>query len=248
MPTGLLQNQVALITGAGRGIGRATALLFAREGAKLVLCARTKREIDHVARDIRSQGLTVIGRVVDIGNPRDVDSLIRATLRRFGRIDVLVNNGGILGPRIPLADYTVRDWSRVIAVNLTGTFLVTHAVLPQMMRQQRGCILSLSSSVGRKGRAEWGAYAVSKFGVEGLSQTLAQELEAFGIRVMTYNPGGTRTKMRAEAYPAEDPTPLRDPSEVAEDLLRLATRTSMRHTGRAFDRESVAALAQDSSR
>ena len=248
MPTGLLQNQVALITGAGRGIGRATALLFAHEGAKVVLCARTKREIDHVAHDIRSQGRAVIARVVDISKPRDVDSLIRAALRRFGRIDVLVNNGGILGPRIPLADYTVRDWRRVIAINLTGTFLVTHAVLPQMIRQRRGCILSLSSSVGRKGRAEWGAYAVSKFGVEGLSQTLAQELEPFGIRVMTYNPGGTRTQMRAQAYPTEDPTALRDPSEVAEDLLCLATRTSISHTGTAFDRASVPTRATGASR
>jgi NAD(P)-dependent dehydrogenase (short-subunit alcohol dehydrogenase family) len=239
MPGGLLQNQVTLITGAGRGIGRASALRFAREGAKVVICARTRRAIDQVATEIEISGGTVLARVADISKPEAVRGLVRAATHRFGRIDVLVNNAGILGPRVPLAHFTIRDWTRVLSINLTGTFLVTHAVLQYMIAQRHGCIVSLSSSVGRKGRAGWGAYAVSKFGVEGLSQTLAQELEPFGIRIMTYNPGGTRTQMRSEAYPEEDPSRLRDPDEVAEDLLRLATRTSMKHSGTAFDRDTL---------
>ncbi len=241
MNGGLLHDHVTLITGAGRGIGRAAALRFAQEGAHVVICARTKREIDQVARHIRTAGGTVLAAAADISKPAAVDRLARAAVRRFGRIDSLINNAGILGPRIPLAQYRIRDWVRVLTINLTGTFLVTQAVLRIMVARRRGCIVSLSSSVGRKGRAEWGAYAVSKFGVEGLSQTLAQELEPYGIRIMTYNPGGTRTRMRAEAYPDEDPSRLRTPEAVADDLLRLVTRTSLAHSGMAFDRETLPA-------
>lgn len=241
MAAGLLHDLVTLVTGGGRGIGRAVALRFAREGASVVICARTRRELDRVARDIRASGGTVLAHAADLSRPASVRRLVRVATRRFGRIDILINNAGILGPRIPLAEYKLRDWSRVLAVNLTGTFLVTHAVLPGMMRRRSGCIVSLSSSVGRKGRADWGAYAVSKFGVEGLSQALAQELEPYGIRVLTYNPGGTRTRMRAEAYPSEDRSRLRDPDDVADDLLCLVTRTSLSQSGKAFDRTTLPA-------
>jgi NAD(P)-dependent dehydrogenase (short-subunit alcohol dehydrogenase family) len=242
MPVGSLDNQVALITGAGRGIGRATALLFGRAGARVVLCARSGREARAAAREIAALGGTALATETDISKPEAVSRLVRAALRRFGRIDILINNAGILGPRIPLAQYRTRDWTRVLDVNLTGTFLVTHAVLARMIPEGRGCIVSLSSSVGRQGRAGWGAYAVSKFGVEGMSQVLAQELASAGIRIMTYNPGGTRTRMRADAYPRENPSRLRTPEAVADDLLRLVTDASPAHSGMAFDRDSIQAL------
>lgn len=239
MPGGALHKQVTLITGAGRGVGRAIALRFAKEGARVVICARTKREIQQVAKDIRAAGGTVMAQVTDISKPEAVRRLLNAITRRFGRVDILINNAGTLGPRIPLADYSTREWTRVIAVNLTGTFLVAHAALALMIPERAGCILSISSSVGRKGRAGWGAYSVSKFGVESLTQTLAEELRPLGIRAMTYNPGGTRTRMRAEAYPHENPASLRDPAEAAHAVLRLVLHTSMAHSGLAFDRESL---------
>jgi NAD(P)-dependent dehydrogenase (short-subunit alcohol dehydrogenase family) len=226
---------VAIITGAGRGIGRATAELFAREGWRVVLCARTGRELRAACAAIRAAGGEAAARVMDIGSARQARALVDLALSRYGRADVLVNNAGILGPRVPLARYPHRAWNQVLRINLTGTFLVTQEVARVMARRRNGCIITVSSSVGRAGRAGWGAYAVSKFGVEGLSQVLADELRPDGVCVLTFNPGGTRTRMRAQAYPREDRTKLRDPSEAARALLHLAARSSPALSGRAFD-------------
>ena len=195
---------VALITGAGRGIGRATAERFAQAGFAVSICARTASELHATRNAIAASGGCVFAQKTDIGNPAQAHALARTVLNRFGRIDVLINNAGILGPRAPLARYPLRNWRDVLQINLTGTFVLTQYAARAMMRRKRGCIITVSSSVGRAGRASWGAYAVSKFGVEGLSQVLADELRPFNVCVMTYNPGGTRTKMRAQAYPRED--------------------------------------------
>lgn len=224
-----------IITGAGRGIGRATAELFAREGARVVLCARTARELRATASAIRAAGGDVIARVADIGSARQARALVALALRRYGRIDVLINNAGILGPRVPIIRYPSQAWTEVLDVNLSGTFYMTQAVARSMARRRRGCIITLSSSVGRAGRASWGAYAVSKFGVEGLSQVLADELRPFNVCVVTFNPGGTRTRMRAQAYPHEDRSKLHAPADVATALLRLVLGASPAISGRAFD-------------
>ncbi|MBI4400161.1 MAG: SDR family oxidoreductase [Nitrospirae bacterium] len=233
--SGCLANVVAIITGAGRGIGRATAELFAQEGAKVVLCARTRRELDATVTAIQAAGGEAAALVADIASPRQARSLVRLAVRRYGRLDLLINNAGILGPRVPMVDYPLRAWARVLRINLTGTFHVTREAVKVMIHQGGGRIITVSSSVGRSGRGGWGAYAVSKFGVEGLTQVLADELRPFGVTAITFNPGGTRTAMRAEAYPHEDPGRLQDPSVPAAALLRLATCPSTSISGKAFD-------------
>ena len=230
---------VALVTGAGRGIGRATAELFAREGASVVLCARTRRELTAALSAIRGAGGTASARVTDIASPGQARALVDFTVRRYGRLDLLINNAGILGPRVPLVEYPLADWTRVLRINLSGTFYITQQAAKAMLDQGRGCIITVSSSVGRAGRAGWGAYAVSKFGVEGLSQVLAEELRPLGVRTLTFNPGGTRTAMRTEAYPSEDPGRLRAPTVAADALLRLAVCTSPSISGKAFDLENL---------
>jgi NAD(P)-dependent dehydrogenase (short-subunit alcohol dehydrogenase family) len=234
---------VTLITGAGRGIGRAVAERFARAGARLVLCARTRKELEQTAAAIRRRGGEVIYRVADIASLRDVRSIIRTAVRTYGRLDVVINNAGVLGPRVPIVHYPRQAWDRVLQINLTGTFYVSRESARVMITQRAGCLIIISSSVGRKGRAGWGGYAVSKFGVEGLAQVMADELRPANICVITFNPGGTRTRMRADAYPEEDPRTLPDPSVPAEVLFRLATRATMAITGQTFDMTALPAVS-----
>ncbi|MFQ5991123.1 MAG: SDR family NAD(P)-dependent oxidoreductase [Nitrospiraceae bacterium] len=234
-----LAGTVIMVTGAGRGIGRATAELFAHEGARVALCSRTRKEVQAVCATIKTGRGEVLGAAVDIGSARDVRAFVRRAVRHFGRLDVLINNAGILGPRVPLTRFPDRDWQQVLKINLSGTFYVTREVARVMSDQRSGCIITVSSSVGRVGRAGWGAYAVSKFGAEGLTQVLADELQSSGVRAMTFNPGGTRTAMRAEAYPHEDRSRLHAPSVIAEALVRLITSSSKKHSGGAFDLETL---------
>lgn len=232
-----LQGKVALISGAGRGIGKSTAELFAREGASVVLCSRTSQELSCVASTIKDWGGSVLSVQTDIRAPQEVTQLVQAALTQFGKIDILINNAGILGPLVSLTEYPLSDWDQVLRSNLDGTFYLTREVVRQMTNQgSGGCIISLSSSVGRIGRGGWGAYAVSKFAIEGLTQVLADDLRPYNnMCVMTYNPGGTRTRMRAEAYPNENPDALPGPMEAANALLYLTTQASPAISGRAFD-------------
>lgn len=224
-----------MITGAGRGIGRATAELFAQAGARMVLCARTKRQLEATVKAITAGGGEAVAQVTDIGSARQVRRLVDLAKRRYGRLDILINNAGILGPMMPLTAYPLRAWDKVLRVNLTGTFVVTQQAARLMTVQGKGCIVTISSSVGRAGRANWGGYAVSKFGGEGLSQVLADELRDRSLVVMTFNPGGTKTAMRALAYPGEDQRRLHAPSDVARALLRLVTSATPAMSGKAFN-------------
>ncbi len=235
-----LKGKVALISGAGRGIGKATAELFAQEGASVVICSRTINELSTVASTIQSRGGSVLSLPTDLRLATEVKRLVTSALTRFGKIDVLINNAGILGPRVPLQDYPQSDWEQVLRSNLDGTFFLTREVARHMSTGVTGgSIIFLSSSVGRRGRGGWGAYAVSKFAIEGLSQVLADDLRPHNISVMTYNPGGTRTRMRAEAYPDEAPETLPDPMDAAKALLSLATQASPDISGRAFDSSNL---------
>jgi NAD(P)-dependent dehydrogenase (short-subunit alcohol dehydrogenase family) len=161
-----------------------------------------------------------------------VEGMMGAAVERFGRVDVLVNNAGLLGPRVRIEDYPEEEWRRVIDVNLTGPYLVLKAAIPHV--PEGGSIINVVSGVSTEGRAEWGAYSVSKFGVESLTQILAAELKDRGIRVNSVDPGGMRTEMRAAAYPDEDPTTRITPEENTAVFLYLASDESIEVTGERF--------------
>jgi NAD(P)-dependent dehydrogenase (short-subunit alcohol dehydrogenase family) len=233
--SGKLSGKVALITGASRGIGKAIALAYAKEGARLVICARKKAELARAAREIRAAGGEVDYVAADLANARATKRLVNAARRLYGRIDVLVNNASLLGPRAPVARYPLAAWKEVIEVNLTALFLLTKETLGVMIPQREGSIINVSSGVGRVGKARWGAYAASKFGVEGFTQVLADELKESNIRVNAVNPGGTRTAMRAAAYPEENPLTLPAPEEITPVFVYLASAESLGLTGKSFD-------------
>src|SRR5215203_2574087 len=227
-----LKGKVALVTGASQGLGRALALAFAREGARVVVNARSEESVRPVAEEAESAGAEVLAVAADVSKDSDAERLIGETVQRFGRIDVLVNNAGLLGPRVAIGDYPEDEWRRVIDANLTGPFLVSRAAIPHL--SEGASIINLVSGVSVEGRAEWGAYSVSKFGLEGLTQILAAELAGRGIRANAVDPGGMRTKMRAAAYPEEDPTTRLTPEENTAVFLYLASDESRDVTGERF--------------
>jgi NAD(P)-dependent dehydrogenase (short-subunit alcohol dehydrogenase family) len=228
----MLEGKVALITGASQGLGRALAIAYAKEGARVVINARSEESIRPVAEEAESPGAEVLALAADVAKSADVERVVDAAAQRFGRIDVLVNNAGVLGPRVEILEYPEEEWRWVIEANLTGPFLVSKAVVPHM--PEGGSIVNVVSGVSVEGRAEWGAYSVSKFGVEGLTQILASELEDRGIRVNAVDPGGMRTGMRAAAYPEEDPMTRITPEENTEVFLYLASDESRDVSGQRF--------------
>ena len=230
-----LDGKVALITGGSRGLGRAIAEAYAREDAKVFICARNQPEVDRVVSEIRRAGGQIDGSAGDIGKLEDVRRIVQTAAGEFGGIDVLVNNASLLGPRVHIASYPADAWEEVLRVNLTGLFFVTHLVLQIMIPRRQGSIINISSGVGRMGKARWGAYAASKFGVEGFTQMVAEEVKEFGIRANTVNPGATRTQMRAAAYPDEDPLTLPTPDEVTEIFTYLASDQSAGVTGKSLN-------------
>ncbi len=230
-----LAGKVALITGGGRGIGKAIAMAYAREGGKVFICARRETDLEKAAAEIRSKGGEVNWSAADLSKVRAVKRLVREVCHVYGTIHILVNNASILGPRVPIERYPLSSWKEVVKVNLTALFLLTKEVLRIMVPQKEGSIINLSSGVGRIGKARWGAYAASKFGVEGFTQVLADEVKEYNIRVNAVNPGGTRTEMRAEAYPDEDPLTLPTPEEITGFFLYLAATESQGVTGKSFD-------------
>lgn len=230
-----MTGKVALITGGSRGIGKAVAAAYAREGAGVFICARSDADLNRAVADIRTIGGAAHGCVGDVGNGAQVKSIVGAVREQFGKLDVLVNNASFLGPRVPIAEYPVSAWEDVVRINLTGSFLMTQEALKVMIPQRGGSIINVSSGVGRVGKARWGAYAASKFGVEGLTQVLADELREFGIRANSVNPGPTRTEMRARAYPEEDPLTLPTPDHVAPVFVYLASDASAAVTGQSLE-------------
>lgn len=232
---GILQGKVALVTGGSRGIGKAIALAYAREGASVFICARGKADLERAASEIRSLGGEVSWRAADLVKLRGVRRLVKEARDRYGAIHILVNNASVLGPREPIVRYPLAAWEEVLRGNLTSLFMVTKEVLKLMLPQKEGSIINLSSGVGRAGKARWGAYAASKFGVEGFTQVLADEVRDCNIRVNAVNPGGTRTEMRAQAYPDEDPLTLPKPDEITGVFLYLASAESAGVSGKTFD-------------
>lgn len=217
-----LSTTVVAVTGASRGIGAAVARRLGAAGARVYICGRDKQALDEVARG--GDGLHPM--VVDIRNEQAVQDWMDAIEDREGGLDILINNAGILGPRATLVETDAAAWRETLEINATGTFLVTRAAFPLLQDSAEPLVINLSSSVGRVGRGRWGAYSVSKFAVEGIAEVAADELADHGGCVVTLNPGGTATDMRAEAYPDEDPSTLPSADEIAatvEVLVRGLT-------------------------
>jgi NAD(P)-dependent dehydrogenase (short-subunit alcohol dehydrogenase family) len=236
---GELDGRIIAITGASSGIGRAVALACARYGANVVLIGRNTRKLEEVHASIASSGgpEATIG-LLDLERALapDYDQLAQAVLQRFGRLDGLLHNAGILGVLSPIEHHDVPTWVRVLHVNVTAAFALTQVLMPVLRKSADASVLFTSSSVGRHGRAYWGAYAVSKFATEGLMQVLAAETsDITPIRVNSLNPGRARTMMRRQAYPAEDINTLPLPEQLTAAYIALLGPASRGVTGRTFD-------------
>ncbi len=230
-----LAGKVALVTGATRGIGKAVAEAYAREGACVFICARDETDVRTTVQGLRETGAQIDGCAADVSKPADVEHVVQTAVERYGTIDVVVNNASLLGPRLPIAVYPIADWQEVLRVNLTGIFFMMQQTLKIMIPVGQGSIINVSSGVGRTGRARWGAYAVSKFGVEGLTQVAADEVRQCGIRINAINPGPTRTSMRSQAYPEEDPLTLPTPEQIAPVFVYFASDRSRGETGQSIE-------------
>ena len=238
-PPGLLQKRIILITGAGDGIGRAAALAFAEFGATVILLGRTLAKLESVYDLVEERGgpqPAIFPMNLESATAQDYWALADAIDGEFGRLDGLLHNAAQLALLSRIDDYDPETWHKVIQVNLTAPFLLTQASLPLLRRSRDASIVFTSDRVGRSGKAYWGAYGVSKFGVEGLMQILADETENSGkIRVNSIAPGPARTNLRAQAYPGEDARRLPAPESLMGIYLYLMGPDSKEITGQAFD-------------
>jgi NAD(P)-dependent dehydrogenase (short-subunit alcohol dehydrogenase family) len=212
-----LDGARVIVTGASRGIGRAVAEAVAAEGGRLIVTATRRANLDGVLARLEERGAEAHGVALDLADAASVEAAAAEAVAVLGRVEGLVNNASLLGERRPLADYPLDLWDRVMAVNVTGTLRLTQAVLPAMSRG--AAIVNVTS--GAAGRPTWGAYSVSKLALGGITGMLREELADRGIRCVAINPGGTRTAMRAAAYPHEDPATVPHPSSRAAPFIAV---------------------------
>ncbi|UYG09512.1 YciK family oxidoreductase [Halomonas sp. M4R1S46] len=238
-PGDLLADRVILVTGAGDGIGRAAALSFARHGATVILLGRTIAKLEAVYDEIEAEGLpqpAIFPLNFEGASLKDFHDMAETLDKEFGRLDGILHNAGLLGRITPFEQYNPELWEQVMQVNINGPIWMTQALLPLLTASRDASVIFTSSSVGRRGRAYWGAYAVSKFATEGFVEVLADEVEHLGsLRVNSLNPGATRTAMRKSAYPAEDPMTLRTAEDIMPTYLWLMGPDSRGHNGEQFD-------------
>ena len=236
---GLLRGRSILITGASRGIGRALALACAGLGAQLILLARNQQALALIADEIEADGgLPPLLQSIDLLGlgPTEAEQIADALREHAPVLHGLTHCAAVLGPRSPLQTYPPGAWRTVMQLNIDSLALLTQALLPLLMAAEDASIITVSSGVGRRGRAYWGAYAVSKFAVEGYTQILADELRQTGnVRVNAINPGATRTDMRAQAYPGEDPARLQPPEAILGSFLYLLGPDSIGTSGESID-------------
>jgi NAD(P)-dependent dehydrogenase (short-subunit alcohol dehydrogenase family) len=238
-----LAGRVIAITGATGGIGRAVALAAAREGAQLVLSGRNVLKLQGLHAEIEqfAPGRSLMAPLdLETALANDYDGLAAAVLAKYGRLDGLVHCAGLLGAVTPIDHYDVPLWCRVMHVNVTAAFALTQVLLPALRRSADAAVIFTSSGVGRRGRAYWGAYAVSKFAVEGLVQVLAAELSGNStVRVYSLNPGPARTAMRRQAFPSENLETLPLPESLVGAYLRLLGPGCTEVSGQALDCQSA---------
>ena len=241
-PEKLLAERVIMVTGAGDGIGKSAALHCAKHGATVILAGRTAAKLEQVYDSIMaSGGAEPVIYPVDLegASSDDFNILSNQLDEQFGRLDGLLHNAGILGQRTPLSNYRSDVWDKVMQVNVTAAFQMTQALMPILEKSKDASIIFTSSGVGRVGRAFWGAYAVSKFAIEGMMQTWASELDGLGaIRINAINPGGTRTTMRAQAFPAENPNELKTAEDIMPTYLYLLGPDSTGVNGQSINAQN----------
>ena len=230
----LLEGKVALITGAGRGIGRAVALAFAREGARVIVTGRNTGRLAEVVDTIRFVGGEAEAFSLDVTRDSDAPAVVEEVVGKWGRIDLLVNNAGVITYQTPVWETTMEQWDAVMNTNLRGMHAVCRAVAPHMIERGQGTIINIGSSSGRRAEGENGAYVASKHGVVGYTASLAQSLRPYGIKVNGINPDWVDTDMARASHPDGDPTWI-TPEEVAEAALYLAAHAPGLMTGQFID-------------
>lgn len=236
----LLNQKTILITGAGDGIGRETALTYARYGANLILVGRTTAKLEHVKQEIISNNKftpSVSIYTLDLLTITESQCHALATdiSKNYSYLDGVLHNASILGKIAPVIEQPIQLWHDVMQVNVNATFMLTQALLPLLLQAPKSSLIFTTSSVGRRGRANWGAYSVSKFATEGLMQILFDEYKETNLRINCINPGGIRTQMRADAFPSEDPMKLKTSQEIMPLYLYLMGEDSIKESGISFD-------------
>ena len=224
-----LESRVALVTGASRGIGAATALALARLGAHVVLTARTQGGLEETDDLVRAAGGTSTLLPLDLKDGEQIDAVGPTLVQRFGRLDILVHNAGALGKLTPVGHILPEDLADCLAVNFTAAYRLIRTCGPVLAASDAGRAVFVTSSVATRPRAFWGAYAATKAGMEMLVRTWADETDTSALRINLFDPGRTATRMRAMAFPGEDPNTLPTPASVAERLVPLCLPSELRH-------------------
>jgi NAD(P)-dependent dehydrogenase (short-subunit alcohol dehydrogenase family) len=232
--TSSLANRIALVTGASRGIGRAAALALAEAGAHVIAVARTAGGLEELDDAIQAKGGAATLVPLDLKDFAGIDRLGAAIYERWGRLDMLFANAGILGTITPLAHLEPKVWDEAMAVNVTANWRLVRSLDPLLRASDAGRVLFMSSSAAETCRPYWGAYSVSKAALEALAKTYAGELNQTNVRVNVFHPGATRTRMRALAMPGENPDTVKPPEALAADIVRMLS-ADFSETGTLFD-------------
>lgn len=235
--SGLLTSKTILVTGAGDGIGKEAALQFAKYGATVILLGRTVSKLEAVYDEIVANGgaePAIIPLDLQGATPQHYRDMANTIDNQFASLDGVLHNASLLGHLEPFQQINEDDWNNVMHVNVNSQFFMTQALIPVMKKSTNASLVFTTSSVGLKGRAYWGSYSISKFATQGMMEVIADENENTSIRANCINPGGTRTNMRAQAYPAEDASKLKTPEEIMPLYLYLMSDASKHESGKTF--------------